>query len=215
MLDSPNDEGYRGQRRSLRTRSTIIDAALVEFAHCGYAGATTRGIAVRAGVNHTLITHHFGNKDALWRATAEHLFSSYRRRVRLRLRAVERVEEVTLLRAVLREFIVFCRDFPEFQRFVFHANSGDPERFRWLAQQFLLPDALTGSNLIERAQRAGLVCGGDSMHLRYLFVAAATAIFTLGPEFGMVTGCDPFDDRVLERHVDLVLKVFAGAAPRD
>jgi len=54
-----------------RTRTALLDAALVEFAARGRAGARTSAIAARAGVNKQLISHHFGGKDGLYRALVE------------------------------------------------------------------------------------------------------------------------------------------------
>ena len=49
----------------------MLDAALLEFSERGRAGARTRDIAARAGVNKQLISHHFGGKDGLYRALIE------------------------------------------------------------------------------------------------------------------------------------------------
>jgi TetR/AcrR family transcriptional regulator len=61
-----------GDRRDPeRTRAALLDAALVEFAAHGRAGARTSAIAARAGVNKQLISHHFGGKEGLYRALVE------------------------------------------------------------------------------------------------------------------------------------------------
>ncbi len=50
------------------TRTHILEAATIEFADYGLAGARVDRIAVRAGTNKALIYHHFGNKQALFDA---------------------------------------------------------------------------------------------------------------------------------------------------
>jgi AcrR family transcriptional regulator len=50
------------------TRQDLIDAARVVFAERGIAGATTRLIAAEAGVDASMIQHHFGSKDGLFQA---------------------------------------------------------------------------------------------------------------------------------------------------
>ena len=47
-------------------RAAILDAALAAFAERGYARATMRDIAQRAGVTHGLVQRHFGSKEALF-----------------------------------------------------------------------------------------------------------------------------------------------------
>lgn len=47
-------------------RAKIMEAAAASFAENGYARATLRDIAQRAGVTHGLIKLHFGSKEALF-----------------------------------------------------------------------------------------------------------------------------------------------------
>ena len=59
----------RGRRRkadSGDTRSSIIAAAAVEFAHHGYDSTSMRAIARRAGVDPALVHHYFGDKADLF-----------------------------------------------------------------------------------------------------------------------------------------------------
>lgn len=52
---------------SVDARDRIIEAALNVFAEIGYAGASMRIIAKKAGVSAALIHHHFKNKETLWK----------------------------------------------------------------------------------------------------------------------------------------------------
>lgn len=49
------------------TRAAILAAAGAEFAEMGYAAATVRSIAARAGVDAAMINHYFGSKSGLFR----------------------------------------------------------------------------------------------------------------------------------------------------
>lgn len=60
------------QRDAERTRRALLDAALIEFAAKGLAGARVSEIADRAGVNRQLISYYFDGKDGLYRALVEH-----------------------------------------------------------------------------------------------------------------------------------------------
>lgn len=50
-----------------KTQIKIIEAAEIEFAEMGYAGASIREITNRAGVNIAAINYHFGSKEALFK----------------------------------------------------------------------------------------------------------------------------------------------------
>lgn len=56
------------KRDAERTRSALLDAAVVEFGAKGLAGARVDVIAARAGVNKQLISYYFGGKEGLYEA---------------------------------------------------------------------------------------------------------------------------------------------------
>ncbi|MGO1991357.1 MAG: TetR/AcrR family transcriptional regulator [Corynebacterium sp.] len=58
-----------GAARTRQTRQDIVDAARRQFATHGFRGASVRSIARDAGVNPSLINHHFGDKARLLVAT--------------------------------------------------------------------------------------------------------------------------------------------------
>jgi AcrR family transcriptional regulator len=66
---------YRRARhdRGADTRARLIEAALDVFGRLGFEGATTRQIAKEAGANLAAIVYHFGGKEALHVAVAEHI----------------------------------------------------------------------------------------------------------------------------------------------
>ncbi len=51
----------------MTVRDQLLDAAARLYAETGYRGATTRRIALEAGVNEITLFRHFGSKDALMR----------------------------------------------------------------------------------------------------------------------------------------------------
>ena len=64
----------RAQRdRGAETRAELIEAALDVFGRLGFEGASTRAIAKAAGANLAAIVYHFGGKEALYLAVAEHV----------------------------------------------------------------------------------------------------------------------------------------------
>lgn len=75
-----NTSRKRGDRGS-DTRAQLIEAALDIFGRLGYEGATTRQIAKAANANLAAIVYHFGSKEALHLAVAEHVAESILARV--------------------------------------------------------------------------------------------------------------------------------------
>ncbi|GAA1778511.1 MULTISPECIES: TetR/AcrR family transcriptional regulator [Streptomonospora] len=64
-------EPEKAERDSARTRQRILDAATVEFAEHGYAGARVGRIATAADRNQRMLYAHFGNKAGLFEAVLE------------------------------------------------------------------------------------------------------------------------------------------------
>ena len=71
--------GTRG--RPEESRAAILKAAVAEFAELGIAGARTDAIARAAHVNKALLYYYFKDKDALYEAVLDHVFSGLRARV--------------------------------------------------------------------------------------------------------------------------------------
>ena len=58
-------------------RNRILKAARELFVRNGYAGTSISQISKKAKVNHSLIFHHFTNKDTLWKAVKQTYIDDY------------------------------------------------------------------------------------------------------------------------------------------
>ena len=61
-----------------RTSAAILGASVKEFTDKGYQGARVDSIAARAGVNKRMLYHYFGNKEALYVAVLESIYTAIR-----------------------------------------------------------------------------------------------------------------------------------------
>jgi TetR/AcrR family transcriptional regulator len=68
--------GSRGKPE--QSRAAILDAAIEEFAAHGIAGARTDAIARAARVNKALLYYYFKDKEAIYQAVLDHVFSGLR-----------------------------------------------------------------------------------------------------------------------------------------
>lgn len=104
----------RGRPRGgLNSRENIVRAAQSAFIVHGYAGATLRGIAREANVDHTLVNYYFGTKENLFSETMLGGFSPSV--VFKTVRAADRVSLANLPAMLSRAFVAFC-EAPQFQR---------------------------------------------------------------------------------------------------
>ena len=66
------------QRDPERTRAVILAAAAAEFAEKGFGGARVDAIAARAGTNKRMLSHYFGDKEALYLVVLEEAYAGIR-----------------------------------------------------------------------------------------------------------------------------------------
>lgn len=94
--------GSRGEPE--KTRAAILKAALEEFSHEGVAGARTDEIARRAGVNKALLYYYFKDKEGLYAAVLEEVFSGLSARIMAVLERADLPPRQRLLRYVEAHF---------------------------------------------------------------------------------------------------------------
>ena len=103
MASKPKSLGTRGQPE--QTRAAILNAAIVEFAREGAAGARTDAIARAAKVNKALLYYYFKDKETLYGAALDAVFVGL----------TERIQEVLARelppREKIREFVGAHFDF--------------------------------------------------------------------------------------------------------
>ena len=68
----------KNKRNPERTAKNILAAALIEFSAKGLAGARVDEIAERAKSNKRMLYHYFGNKEDLFLAVLEYMYSEIR-----------------------------------------------------------------------------------------------------------------------------------------
>ena len=102
----PRRSAEGGYARGEETRLRIIQAAIELFGEHGFAAASTREIAARAGVNAPALQYYFENKEGVYRACAEHLASEVWRQFEPPVRhAVQTLESTDDAASLIEAFI--------------------------------------------------------------------------------------------------------------
>ncbi len=77
-------QGRRSADDAHKTRLHILREAANMFCELGYARVSLRNISDKAGISHSLIRHHFGSKEKIWRHISDgihHYMEMYLRKV--------------------------------------------------------------------------------------------------------------------------------------
>jgi TetR/AcrR family transcriptional regulator len=132
------------------SRAAILDAAERLFLERGFAGASMSEIAKISQVTKSLIHHHFGSKDALWREIKRRRFASYHAQ---QTALFASGPSASLLRESMRVYFRFLRDNPETVRLMSWVQlEGDRELTEMIQE---LRDA--GIAYLAAAQDAGVL----------------------------------------------------------
>lgn len=147
MTDSIGQTDARKPRDGEQTRENILSAAEQVFAERGFDGASLRDLADAAGVTRSLIHHHFGSKEDLWLAVADHLFADYGAH---QAEILERPSlEIEGLEESARALFAFLQRNPNFVRLHAWSNASDA------AQPSTQTLALRGVQKLREMQKQG------------------------------------------------------------
>jgi AcrR family transcriptional regulator len=160
------------KRSAAATKARILEAALSEFATRGFAGARVDVIASQAQTNKRMLYAYVGNKDALWLATLEAVYSAKRQEERELATATLSPDEA--MRALIRFNFRYHIEHPEFVALVNNENLMGARRLKRskLVPQLYSPLLETLTDVLRRGQKEKVFRSGvDPMQL-YISIAA-------------------------------------------
>jgi AcrR family transcriptional regulator len=189
-------------------RREILAAATREFADHGYAGATTAGIARRAGVTQPLVHHHFGSKRGLWSAVVDELFADLEAEFARTLAAVEQKPRRERVASLLRALVRFSGRRPELSRLIRIESSAGGEAFDELYERWLERWLRFFARELRAAVRGGGARPVDARLAYFVFVGAATAPFAEPEAARRAFGLDVSRPRTIERYADAAVRLL-------
>lgn len=204
--ETPDSAGNAG------TREKILAAALQIFSERGFEGARTRDIAERAGANLGLIKYYFDTKEQLWKAAVDRAFEILTRDFQELMAPSSEVDERVALEQMIRRFVRFCAESPEFIRLMNDEGKRDGPRMRWLVDRHVKPMYELVRRRVESAQAKGMIPAIPVVSTHYIMVGAAGLLFSQAPECERMTGIDPTEKATVEAHADAVVRLLMGDA---
>ena len=109
-------------------------------------------------------------------------------------------------RDAIAAYVRFSAAHPELFGFMVDAGRTSSARMRWLVETYLEPHFARVSEL------AKIAFPGSSRklapHVYYALAGASSLMFAVAPECEALTGLDPSGRAAVERHADLVARLF-------
>jgi AcrR family transcriptional regulator len=192
------------------TRDRILAAALDLFSELSFDGATTREIAAKAGVTQPLLNYHFSSKDELWRTSVDGLFTDLNRALTTRAEGLRGVDELTVAKLLIREFVTFSAARPQLHRVITQECKSDGPRIDWLVERHVRPIYEQVAAIFAGLVEAGHLPDIPVPHLYYILTGAGPTMFVLAPECRRLTDVDPQAPEVVEAHADAVIALLFG-----
>lgn len=202
--------GTRGQPEE--SRAAILQASVREFAEHGIAGARMDAIARAAHVNKALLYYYFQDKDALYEAVLDHVFSGLRSRV-------EPVLESNLApRQKMLEYLGTYFDYiaanPQFPRVVqaewmrSGANSSTMQR---VAKEYFRPIYGKLVEVLRQGAEAGEFRAVNPLDFMPSVAAMIVFYFGAAPVMKVLMKVDPLSvERIRERRAFVLDFISAG-----
>ncbi len=191
--------GTRGKPEE--SRKAILKAAVHEFAREGVSGARTDAIARSAGVNKALLYYYFKDKDALYQAVLDQVFSGVRSAIHNALsQNLPPREKLASYVCAHFDYIASNPLYPRIVQAEFLRAGRDPSRLERIAKHYFRPVFLELSALLKEGEQSGEFRRVDPIHFIPSMISVIVFYFNTAPIMKLMTGADPMSaERLAER----------------
>jgi AcrR family transcriptional regulator len=196
------------QQRSIVTQQKLLDAAIEAFSENGFKGTSTRDIAERAGVHHPLITYHFKNKDRLWRAAADYIFSAFGKTLASSVQEHRQMCPKKRMSILIRVYLNYAKENPALHKVMVQEASYPNPRLDWLIETHLKPLFEGTFGMLEKLQELGVAPAGNPAILFSMIRLSSGGLLALGNELKGSSGIDINDPQTLDEIAEMIVRVF-------
>jgi len=210
VSDNQPDDFQSKPIKKVDARTRILKTALTEFAQRGYEGVSTTEIAKAAGVTQPLIHYHFKSKDALWKASVEQIFSWLHSDFMGLFDSLPKDDPEQMVRTVVRAFLAFSREHPEFGQFILREGTQRSERLDWLINEWMLPPLSKFAETQEMGIEEGWLRDMPFAQIASIVASVSTMFFALGPMVDTLYGISSDDQEQVDAYCDTVVEMVAN-----
>lgn len=210
---TPAERAPKARRQPERARQAILKAALQEFAQEGMSGARTDHIARAAHVNKALLYYYFKDKEELYGAVLDQVFSGLSERiVEVLERDLPPREKVLAYAGAHFDYIASSPLYPRVvQREMMRAGRQGSPHIRRIVERYLRPILARLAELLRAGMESGDFRRVDAMHFVFSIVAMNVFYFSSAPVLTLMTQADPLAPEAIAARKAAVLDLIAAA----
>jgi len=205
MIDVADIKMRVSNVRGRNSRTAVLEAATELFATRGFAGTTLSDVAQSAGISKPSVLYHFADKDALWIATVEALWSEidafYNANWPRTTPGRETVE------AMVELFIEAALAWPAYIQIPFIEGATPSWRSEWLVQHHFGRHVRIVNRLLEACQRRGLMEDGGAAHLQVVLTGGINFFVAQSAMWSEALGVDTRSASFLRENLAVTLNL--------
>jgi|SRR6185437_800788 TetR/AcrR family transcriptional regulator len=203
--------GSRGKPEE--SRAAILQAAAREFAREGIAGARTDSIARSAHVNKALLYYYFKDKESLYRAVLDHVFTGLAETINAAFDSKLPPREKIL--AYVGAHFDYIANHALYPRIVHaeltRARAGNTAQFERIVRQYFRPLFGKIADVLRQGQATGDFRLVDPMQFVPTMISVIVFYFNTVPVIKLMTGDDPLTPERLAERRAAVLDFISAA----
>lgn len=215
MAASTSKPVFSRARNAAASRSAILEQAVAEFAAQGVAGARTAAIAEAAGVNKALLYYYFKDKESLYAASLEAVFSGFAEELMPMLEsALPPGEKLLRFARAHFEYLVRHPNYPRLiqQELSCAGSRGEPSGgFRAISTAHFLPMQRAGMRVVEEGIASGELRPVNGAGTLSAVIGMNVFYFISAPIMRALRGADPFSPRARRSHIASSLDFIAAS----
>ena len=213
-MESPRTPPARSNLRGRKAQAQILEAAVRLFAERGYAGTSLSELAIEAGVAKPTLLYHHPDKESLWKAAVEHLWTEVDAFFNTRwprdiLPSRELLEEVLVL------FVEAAITWPAYIRIPFIEGATPSWRSEWLVDRHFGEHVQITGRIIAALQHRGDLPPADPAFLQALLTSAINTMVAQAAMWERAYGRCFFNRKQMKELAILTLDcLFSGRMDR-
>src|SRR5579863_72646 len=203
--------GTRG--RPAQSKASILRAAVREFSEQGLSGARTDSIARSAKVNKALLYYYFQDKNTLYGAVLDEVFSGLMVAVQSAL--TQKTSPGERLLAYAGAHFDYIASHPLYPRIVqgemMSAGRGRANHLEHIVKTYFRPLFGRVAEVLKSGQAIGEFRPVDPLHFVPSMIAVIVFYFTSAPVMRVMTGKDPLSPQLVAARRRAVLDFISAA----
>ena len=197
----------RRRRSSDLVAEELLDAALLEFAAHGFDGASTRGVAKRAGWHQPQINYHFASKEALWQAAVDKLFAELTAET-AEVFAGPPGDLAGAFATGIRRFVAFSARRPELFRIMSLESTAGSDRLDWIIERHIRARFEIICAAWERLRVTGAGADIDGVTAYQMIVGFGSFPFANAPALHRLTGARATTPERAAEHAEALIALL-------